>query len=167
MWQTVRLLSTSLIVAACASYGGSGLRPGEAGLEDVYATMGQPAMQWQDPDGSRQLAYPRGPAGMDTFMVRLGSNGKLQSIENVLDEKHLADIRAGMRKEEVLRILGPSDANLTVYFKARDELVWDWRYRAHFNEPWRMLVLFDATSGTVRSTMVLPEQQYSVDPPVP
>ena len=157
MLQRALLLSVSLIVAACAPYGGSGLRPGEARLEDVYLTMGQPAMRWQDPDGSLQLAYPRGPAGFDTFMVGLGSNGKLRYIENVLDVQHLANIRAGMCKEEVLRILGPSDANCTVYFKARDELVWDWRYRSISGEPTRMMVLFDNTSGRVRSTMIQPE----------
>lgn len=163
MLRRAPLILASLIVAACASYDGRGLKAGEAGLDDVQATMGQPAMQWQDPDGSRQLAYPRGPAGFHTFMVRLGANGKVQSIENVLDEPHLADVRAGMSKEEVLRVLGPSDTRLTVYFKARDELVWDWRYRAHSGEPMRMLVLFDATSGKVRSTMVQREQFTDVD----
>jgi hypothetical protein len=157
VWRKALLFSVSLILAACASYSGGGLKPGDASLEDVYATMGQPAMHWQDPDGSRQLAYPRGPAGFDTFMVRLRADGKLQSIGNVLDADHLANIRAGMNKEEVLRILGPPDANMTVYFKARDELVWDWRYLAGFGEAWRMMVLFDATSGTVRSTMARPE----------
>ena len=164
MWQRILLLSSALIVAACASYSGSGLKPGEARLEDVQATMGQPAMQWQDPDGSRQLAYPRGPAGFDTFMVRLGSNGKLQTIESVLDDAHLANVRTGMSKEDVLRILGPSDANATMYFKARDELVWDWRYRGITNEPWRLMVLFDATSGKVRSTMTRPEQYLGAEP---
>ncbi|MCX7147112.1 MAG: hypothetical protein NT042_13155 [Sulfuritalea sp.] len=164
MWQRVLLLSASLIVAACASYSGSGLKPGEARLEDVQATIGQPSMQWQNPDGSRQLAYPRGPAGLDTFMVRLDANGKLQAIESVLDDRHLATIRPGMSKDEVLRILGPSDANATAYFEARDELVWDWRYRGMSNEPWRMMVLFDAASGKVRSTMVRPEQYLGAEP---
>jgi hypothetical protein len=164
MWQRLLLLWSSLIVAACASYSGSSLKPGEARLEDVQATMGPPAMQWQNPDGSRQLAYPRGPAGFDTFMVRLDSNGKLHTIENVLDEAHLATVRPGMSREEVLRILGPSDANATAYFKARDELAWDWRYRGISSEPWRMIVLFDATTGKVRSTMVRPEQYLGADP---
>jgi hypothetical protein len=158
------LVSSSLIVAACASYEGRGLKPGEARLEDVQATMGLPTMQWRNPDGSRQLAYPRGPAGFHTFMVRVGANGKLQSIETVLDAEHLATVRAGMSKEEVLRVLGPSDTRLTVYFKARDELVWDWRYRAHSGEIMRMMVLFDATSGKVRSTMVQREVAADVEP---
>ncbi len=69
-----------------------------------------------------------------------------------------------MSKEDVLRALGPSDTRLTVYFKARDELVWDWRYRAHSGEIMRMMVLFDATSGKVRSTMVQREVAADVEP---
>jgi len=157
MLQRALLLSSLLIATACASYGGSGLKPGEALLDEVYATMGPPAMRWQDPDGSLQLAYPRGPYGFDTFMLRVGPDRKLQHIENVLDVQHLAHVRPGMSKEDVLRILGPSDANCTIHFKARDELVWDWRYRAFTGEAMRMMVLFDATSGKVRSTMVHPE----------
>ena len=68
-----------------------------------------------------------------------------------------------MSMEDVLRILGPSDARLTVYFKARDELVWDWRYCAAYGEYMRMPVLFDATAGQVRSTMVQPEQPFSIE----
>ncbi len=163
MLPRVLLLSAALIFTACAPYGGGGLKPGEAGLEEVLATMGQPAMRWQDADGSQLLAYPRGPAGFDTFMVRLGLDGKLKHIESVLDVQHLASIRAGMSKDDVLRILGPPDANLTAYFKDRDELVWDWRYLGVGNEPWRMIVMFDATSGKVRSTMIQREPNIGAD----
>lgn len=155
MRSTVLLLTLAL--AACASYSGSGLQPGVARLEDVVRVMGQPAMRWQDPDGSVQLAYPRGPAGNDTFMVRLGPDGRLQSKANVLDEAGLARIRPGMTKEQVLRVLGPPDHGRTAYFKARDELVWDWRACTHNVNIQRIYVLFDATAGTVRSTMAQDE----------
>ena len=147
-------LLSSILLAACASYSGSGLRPGEARLDDVQALMGTPAMHWQDPDGSVQLAYPRGPVGFDTFMVKLGPDGRLQSITNVLEPAGLARIRPGMTKDEVLRALGPPDYSRTVYFKARDELVWDWRFRSAIGEPSRFLVLFDNTLGTVRSAII-------------
>lgn len=152
---TVVLLA--LVLAACASYSGAGLRPGEARLEHVVGLMGQPAMRWQDPDGSIQLAYPRGPAGIHTFMVKLGPDGRLQSNANVLDEAGFARIRPGMTQEQVLRVLGPPDYSRTAYFKARDELVWDWRACTYNLNMQRVYVLFDATSGTVRSTMSLDE----------
>lgn len=150
-------LLSSILLAACASYSGSGLKPGEARLEDVQALMGTPAMRWQDADGSVQLAYPRGPFGYHTFMVKLGPDGRLQGITNVLEPAGFARVRPGLTKDEVLRVLGPPNYNLTVYFKARDELVWDWRFCSGLGAPSRFYVLFDNTSGKVRSTMALAE----------
>ena len=144
---------STLALAACASYSGAGLRPGEARLDDVVRVMGEPAMRWQDVDGSVQLAYPRGPGGIHTYMVKLGADGRLQSIENALDEATFARIRPGMTKAQVLRLIGPPDASRTVYFKARDELVWDWRACSTNVYMQRLYVLFDASAGTVRSTM--------------
>jgi hypothetical protein len=151
------ILLLTVLLTGCASYGGSGLKPGEARFDDVQAVMGPPAMRWQDADGSVQLVYPRGPFGYHTFMVNLGPDGRLQSIANVLDEEGFARIRTGMSKDQVLRVLGPPDYSRTVYFKARDELVWDWRYCQIFGNPARFFVLFDGTSGTVRSTMTQSE----------
>ncbi len=150
-------LIATMLLAACASYGGMGLVPGTARLADVQARMGPPAMRWRDADGSVQLAYPRGPAGLDTYMVRLGPDGRLHSIANVLDEQTFARIRAGMSRDEVLRLIGPPDAGRSVYFDARDELAWEWRFREVYANPARFIVLFDASAGRVRSTMILPE----------
>jgi hypothetical protein len=150
LWIT---LPTSLLLAACTSFSGSGLKPGVARLEDVQSVMGQPALRWQDADGSVRLAYPRGPAGFHTFMVTLGPDGRLRGISNALDEDGFAQVRAGSTKEQVLRALGPPDYSRSVYFKARDELVWDWRFCSVFGMPSRFQVLFDGTSGVVRSAI--------------
>jgi hypothetical protein len=150
-------LIASMLLAACASYSGSGLKPGEARLDEVQALMGLSALRWQDADGSIQLAYPRGPAGLESFMVKLGPDGLLQSIANVLNEQTFARIRPGITKDEVLRLIGPPDYSRSVYFKARDELAWEWRFREVYGNPARFAVLFDATAGTVRSTLILPE----------
>jgi len=155
------ILSAFLIVS-CASYSGSGLKPGEARLEDVLRVMGQPSMRWQDSDGTQQLAYPRGPEGVHTYMVRIGSDGRMQSIENVMDTKTFARIRSGMSKSQVLKALGPSEPSWAVYFKARDELVWVWRYCDEWNELARFNVLFDADKEVVRSTMSQTESQMGL-----
>lgn len=150
-------LVSLLLLGACASYSGRGLKLGVDRLENVVEVMGQPAMRWQNPDGSEQLAYPRGPMGYHTFMVYIGSDGKLRQIENVLDEKTLSRIQPGMTEEDVLHILGPSYAPWTAYFKARDELAWEWRYCDVWNESSRFNVLFDNTKGIVRKTLSIPE----------
>lgn len=141
------------VLSACASYSGRGLNPGEATLDDVLRVMGEPAMRWHDPDGREQLAYPRGPEGRQTFMVFIGDDGRLERIEGVLDSAHFARIRNGQSdKAEVLRLLGPSQPQWTAYFESRDELVWEWRFCNDWNEVAFFDVLFDGTTGIVRST---------------
>ena len=64
----VAALFSAFLMTACASYNGRGLLAGVATVRDVMAVMGEPALRWQDADGSQQLAYPRGPAGYHTYM---------------------------------------------------------------------------------------------------
>ena len=152
MKKTLVALICALVIAGCASYNGRGMKPGISTVDDVIQLMGQPAMRWQEPGGGELLAYPRGPAGFDTFMVMIDSKGVMSSLQGVLDMRHFALIRQGMTKDEVLRILGPSQPQWTVFFERRDELVWEWRYCDAWNEPARFNVLFDNTTGLVRST---------------
>lgn len=146
-----------LVLAGCATYGIDRLVPGQSDRTAVAQAMGAPAMRWHDADGSEQLAYPTGPAGMRTFMVRIGAEGKLISIHNALDPATLHTIAAGMSEAEVLRLVGPPTPHWTQYFKARDELVWEWRYCDEWSQSARFDVLFDGTTHVVRSTMARPE----------
>ncbi len=139
------------LLSACASYSGYGLKPGVSRIDDVERVMGQPAMRWQNPDHSAQLAYPRAPTGLHTYMVFIAQDGKLQRIENVLTENVFARIRPGMTEEEVLRTLGPP--GWTDYYPRRGEREWEWRFCNVWNEAARFDVLFDNTKGTVRSAM--------------
>jgi outer membrane protein assembly factor BamE (lipoprotein component of BamABCDE complex) len=95
-------------------------------------------------------------------MVHIGSDGRMQRIENVMGMKTFARIRPNMTKSQVLRILGPSEPSGSAYFKARDELVWGWRYCDEWNEPARFDVLFDGSKEVVRSTMSLTESQLGL-----
>lgn len=149
----------SLLIAGCASYDGYPLKPGVSSVDDIVQQMGPPAMRWQEKDGSQLFAYPRGPNGFHTYMLQIDARGILASRQNFLEPKHFARIREGMTKDEVLRVLGPSWPGWTQYFAARDELVWDWRWCDDYGEPARFYVLFDGTSGKVRSTTSLTERQ--------
>jgi len=150
-------LILALLITACASHDGRGLKPGVSNLDEVVQLMGEPAMRWQEQDGGQLLAYPRGPAGFNTFMVTIGPDGRMTSLHGVLNMKTFALIREGMTQEQVLRILGPSVAAWTIYFERRDELVWEWRYCDPWNEPARFNVLFDNTTKKVRTTQGYPE----------
>jgi hypothetical protein len=147
----------ALALGACAavprSYGGAMLQPGQATLQDVIAAMGEPAEQWTDADHSMQLSYPRGPAGYHSFMVHLDPAGRLQRIDNVMDEVHFQQISHAMTEAEVRRTLGPPVPAWTSYFEARRELVWEWRYCNEFGQGAHFDVLLDGDRHTVRTTM--------------
>ena len=147
-----------LLVAGCASYSGSGLTPGMSTLDEVIHDMGQPAMQWSDADVGMQLAYPRGPNGVHTFMIYLDVDGRLVRIENVMKEATFELVRPGMKPAEVLRLLGPSEPGWTTYYQARNELVWEWRFCDAWSQRGRFDVKFDNTSGLVRSSKSRPEE---------
>lgn len=143
----------AFLLAACASHHENGLALGQSDATEVISRMGEPQMQWSEPDGSRLLAYPGGPRGVHTWMVHIDKEGKLQRVDNAMTPETFRRIEAGMSQEQVLRILGPSQAAWTVYFKARDELAWEWPYCDEWNRLARFDVLFDGTNGTVRSTL--------------
>lgn len=50
-----------------------------------------------------------------------------------------------MTQAEVLQLIGPPQPDWTAYFKARDELVWEWRYCDSWREA-ALDVLFDGTT---------------------
>ena len=147
------LVAGALVLSSCAGYSGSNLKPGVSTLAEVVASMGEPAVRWKDADGREQLAYPRGPEGIQTFMAFVGADGRLERIEGVLDMAHFARLEPGKSDQAaVLRLLGPSQPQWTQYFKARDELVWEWRFCDSWNQLALFDVLFDATTGIVRTS---------------
>jgi hypothetical protein len=153
----VRHLLLALIacvgLSGCVALGGTRLESGVSDVYDVERALGAPAMRWEEADGHQLLAFPTGPAGFQTYMVRIGPDEVLESIENVLTTKYFARIRPNMTQDEILRLIGPPQPHWTVYFERRDELVWEWRYCDDWNEPARFNVLFDGTSKLVRSTL--------------
>lgn len=142
----------AMLVAACAGYGGSDLKPGVSTRPEVLASMGTPAMTWKNTDGGEQLAYPRGPEGTQTFMAWIGPDGRLQRIEKVLEDAQFSRIRNGMHKDEVLRILGPSGARWTQFYSRRNELALSWLFCNSWNVQEFFDVMVDADTGIVRST---------------
>ncbi len=157
LWRRSSFLVGSLVLLlpGCASYSGAGLQPGVATESEVRQRMGPPAVVWPDAHGGRLLSYPRGPMGLQTFMVRLDGNGRLLSIEQVLDEAHFNRVQRGMSKEDIGRLLGPPRE--TMAFSRRNEVAWDYRFR----DTWGYVSIFSvifAPDGTVKSTVTLREE---------
>lgn len=147
-------MAVLLVLAGCVSSGA--LRPGVATLDEVRARLGTPAMEWRDRDGSLQLAYPQGPLGYQTLMVFIGPDGRLRSLENVLDAAHLARIQPGVSDRIfVTRLLGPP--RQVTNFDRRNEEAWEWRFKDVWLAPSRLIVTFDRATGLVKERYELPE----------
>jgi hypothetical protein len=141
------VLSTALLLAACASYSGRGLQPGASTEADVRGVMGAPALVFDNRDGSRGLVYPRGPMGNETFIARVAPGGTLQSIDQVLNDGNFDSLEMGLTEEEVLRRLGPPRDTMS-YPLSRTHS-WDWKYMDLWGYPSIFSVTFDAQGRAV------------------
>jgi hypothetical protein len=133
------VLLSALVLASCASYDGRGLRPGASTEAQLRQVMGEPAMQFSNPDGSRKLAYPRGPLGTQTFMAHVSRDGIVQAIEPVLGDGTFNAIQPGMSEDEVLRMIGPPRE--TMAFPRLGHVAWDYSYQ----DTWGYTAIFSVT----------------------
>jgi hypothetical protein len=141
MRTTIWICTTIFLLSGCA-----GLVPGTSREADVTAYFGQAAEQRKLPDGGRVLDFPRAPLGYENWRVTLGRDGTVRSVEQLLDETHLARIKPGMTMDEVKREL--SRHGEYAAFPALSEEVYSWRYlepgnrrmffNAHFNASGRV-----------------------------
>jgi outer membrane protein assembly factor BamE (lipoprotein component of BamABCDE complex) len=116
-------LLLALLASACAA---QSMRPGATEAE-IRQAMGPPAMELRDPDGVRHLAYPSGPFGLQTHMVRIAPDGRLRAVEQVLDDARFDAIRPGMTSDELLRHIGPPGERMR--FDNLRQTSWDYRFR--------------------------------------
>jgi hypothetical protein len=132
--KTSAFLVATLVVSACASYSGYGLRPGASTESEVRATMGAPALELAEKDG-KELFYPKGPLGTQTFAVHLDARGTLVDIDQVLDDDHFRPIHEGQTRDEVLRRIGPPGDRMR-YANGTDSWIYrytdTWGYTADF-----------------------------------
>ena len=110
--------------------------------------MGARVAIYAGAQGGQRWAYPRGPAGLHTYMVRIDASGRLSGIDQVLDQTFLVQLRIDQgRQSEVLGLLGPYWQS--AYFERQKEWVWTWRFRNVWGHPAQLHVSFDG-AGLVR-----------------
>jgi len=157
----VRAAAYVLLVGGCASYSGWGLTPGVSTASDVRQIMGEPAKICHLGEAGENWVYPRGPAGLHTYNARIDGHGVLRSLENVLEDSGFAKVvRGTSTKEDVLCMFGPPIEE--TYYKARGELVWDYRFMDIWGYVARFHVLFN-DAGVVTGTLRIREAVPSSD----
>jgi hypothetical protein len=133
-----------LLLAGCATPDRDArLQPGTSREADVVALYGAPGRVWAEADGGRTLEYSTQPMGRSAWMVRLGADGRLQSVTDALSPANRARVAPGMTPEQVSRLLGRERSR--VFFRNSGEDVWDWtiepdqtgyglRFNVHFKD---------------------------------
>jgi len=148
------------LLAGCASYSGHGLKPGIATGDDVLRTMGRPDLELPEAGGGRELVYPHGPLGTETFIAHIDPRGVLAGIEQVLDDDHFRRIHEGQARDEVLHALGPPGDKMRF---GNGNVAWVWR----FIDTWGYLsefnVSFDRAGIVVSKIAIRIEHDRSSD----
>jgi hypothetical protein len=140
------LLIPALLAAACASF--SAINPG-ASARQVETLMGAPANVWKNADGSEVWEYPRGPFGVETYMVTLGPDRAVREVRQVLSDEYISKLHVGMSRDEARRLLGrPRDIGFS---DLNDEEIWSWRYREWGVRNMELYAQFDRPTGTLKS----------------
>jgi hypothetical protein len=146
--KTIPFLAIALCLGGCAAYDGHTLRAGASEAE-VRSVMGAPAVEYSDPDGSKVLAYPRGPMGSHTYMARVSKDGTLEGVRQALTDGTFNRIRPGeTTREDILRLIGPPGE--TMFFKRLNQDSWGYRYK----DDWGYLAIFSVNfdaNGVVAS----------------
>lgn len=153
---TALLVFATVAVASCASYDGRGLTPGVP-AQEVRQLMGAPAATYANAQGGERWAYPRGPAGLQTYMVRIDAGGRFAGIDQVLDQAFFAQLHIGQdRQPDVDRLFGPHWR--TTDFPRQKEQVWSWRFRDVWGNRSQFHVTFDET-GLVKRWQQIEEER--------
>jgi len=134
--KTISLIALALGLADCAAYDGHTLRAGASTEAEVRNVMGAPAVEYSDPDGSKVLAYPRGPLGTQTYMAQVGKDGTLEGVRQALTDDTFNRIRPGLTRDDVLRMIGPPGE--TMFFSRLNQDSWGYRYK----DTWGYLAVF-------------------------
>jgi hypothetical protein len=111
---------------------------------EMRQAMGAPAGEYDLPDGTRQLVFPRGPLGTETYMVYV-KGGSVTRSEQVLTDDTFYRVQTGTTtQEELRRMIGPPYR--MVRFDNLRQVAWDYRFRdswgyladfsAMIDEPW-------------------------------
>ena len=122
---TAGLLATAL-VAGCASYSGSTLVPGKSTAAEVESTMGAPADKVNAAGGEAVWFYPRGPAGRQTFAVRIGPDGVVRAVEPRLTMENIGKLAVDRSTTADARsLLGPP--YMVRKFPQRQRDAWEYK----------------------------------------
>lgn len=149
-------LVTAMLLGGCAGMLRQAPTIGDS-AEVVQQKMGAPTAIY-GAGHDRIFEYATGPMGQQTWMARIGADGRLVSYEQVLTSEKFATVKIDSAdKEEVLRTVGrPAETSRVAL---RNYEVWSYRYKEAGVWNSLMHVHFDQ-QGVVRQMMNGPDPMY-------
>lgn len=117
------VLAGSLVASGCANL--TGIVPGTSAAA-VEASSGKPYRVWPETGGGSSWEYPLGPQGRYTYMVRVGADGRVARVDQVLGWDTFRGVRIGMPAQEVEHLLGRPYSKVT--FPLTGQTAWAWRF---------------------------------------
>ena len=106
--------------------------------------MGAPTGRYPLPSGAQRLEFAQGPAGRQTWMVDLDAQGRVLKTDQVMSQRFFDQVRDGMDRDELLRLLGRPAAR---HGEWQNRQTWSWRY-LNYDCLWLRVTL--NADGTVR-----------------
>ncbi len=134
------LLGMILLATGCDPQRVAKLEEGVSTEVDVRKQFGDPVTIIVAADGTRTLDYPRQPEGWTNYVIKIGADGKMSSLRQLLNEDNFSRIQPGMGQQQVRDALGrPAEQKK---YDLKKEEVWSWRYK-----PMNESKLFSVTFG--------------------
>jgi len=143
------VLLSIAVLAGCASP--TAFPPGSS-IVDVRARVGTPTDIRFDRNGDELWEYARGPEGTETYLVRVGIDGKVKAVTQILTDEQLMKIVPGtMTKADARNLLGrPSDQTFT-----GAGTVWSWRYKRVGVQPGYLTVRFNPDNTVMERIAII------------
>ncbi len=160
--QRILALAGAALIAGCASFSGSSLVPGKSTAAEVEQLMGRPAQRVALPNGDSALYFSRQPYGRAVFVVTVGRDGVMRSIEQRMERQNVAKIVPNVwTKKEVAELFGPPGDRGRL---PRQQREW-WEYRYFYDYQRRVIWVQYSDDGVVREVldMIDPEDEKRRD----
>ena len=148
-WCTVAGILVPAMLAACDPQRVDRLEEGVSTEVQVRQQFGEPVTITTEADGTRVFDYPRQPEGWTNFVIRIGPDGKMSSLRQLLTPDNFARVQPGLTRQQVRDLLGRPAR--TQRFDLKAEEVWDWRFKEGGQESKMFSVSFDAQGKVTRT----------------
>jgi hypothetical protein len=126
--------------------------PGQSTIVEMRARVGTPTDIRFDRNGDELWEYATGPMGYETHLVRIGTDGKVKEVTQILTEDQMLKLVPGtMTKADARNLLGrPSDQTFTA-----SGTVWSWRFMKFGVQPGFLTVRFNPDNTVMDRIVIL------------